>query len=63
MMLEFDYGGRKMYIRPPIIREKLIKRRFWFNKTEFYVDWEYCTLGPFKTYEEANDTIPKEYLK
>lgn len=62
-MIEFIYGEMKTYIKPPIIREKLIKRRFWFNKTEFYVDWEYCTLGPFKTYREAIDAIPRGYLE
>lgn len=63
MMIEFDYGERKTYIKPPLIREQLTKRRFWFNKIEFYVDWEYCTLGPFKTYKEANDAIPRGYLE
>ena len=47
MMIEFDYGERKTYIKPPLIREQLTKRRFWFNKIEFYVRLGILYIRPF----------------
>lgn len=46
------YGHKVTKFKPPVLREKIIKRRFWFSKKEYYIDWEYCTLGPM-TLEEA----------
>lgn len=58
MNIEFEYGEKTLILKPPVIREKIIKRHFWFDKVEYYVDWEYCILGPFKTYKDANDCLP-----
>jgi len=38
------------------LEEKIIKRKFWFDKKEYYVVCEFCRMGPF-TLEEAQYQI------
>lgn len=52
----FLYGEKKIILKPPVIKTVTIKRKFWFDKIEYYVDWEYCSIGPFKNYNDAYDT-------
>ncbi len=51
--ITFLYGEKTIVLKPPIIRTVVTKRKFWFDKVEYYVDWEYCSLGPFKNYDDA----------
>lgn len=53
--ITFIYGERKIILKPPVIRTVFIKRKFWFNKTEWYVDLGSCTVsvGPFERYSDA----------
>ncbi len=53
MNITFLYGEKIVTLKPPVIRTVVTKRRFWFDKTEYFVDLEYCSLGPFKKYEDA----------
>lgn len=52
------YGMKEIKLKAPVIRREIIKRKWWFNKEEYYVDWEYCTVGPFKTYKDAYESCP-----
>lgn len=45
------------YLKPPKIIEKIIKRKWWFDKIEYYVEWEFCCIGPYKSYDDAHDMI------
>lgn len=56
MLLEFLYGEIKIVFKAPIITHKTVKRKWWFDKIEYYIEYEYYTLGPMKL-EDA-----KEYL-
>lgn len=55
--ITFLYGEKKIEFKSPIITEALIKHKYWFGyKKVYYVDWEYCRLGPM-TLEEAEENI------
>lgn len=41
------YGEKKVIFKPPFISKTVIKRRFWFDKEEYWIEWEYCRQGPF----------------
>ncbi len=48
------YGEKKLVFKTPVIIERQIKRRFWFGyRKEYWIEWEYCTSGPYNNYEFA----------
>lgn len=51
------YGRKEIILKPPLIKKVIIKRKWWFNKIEYYVEWEYATWGPFRLYSDACDAI------
>ena len=55
--ITFLYGEKKIELKPPVITEELVKRKYWFGyKTVCYVDWKYCRIGPM-TLEDAEEHI------
>jgi len=47
------YGYAEFKVKPPMIRKEIIKRRFWFDKIKYWIDFEFCSLGPIDTLDEA----------
>lgn len=55
--ITFLFGEKKIELKPPIITEELVKRKYWFGyKKIYYVDWEYCRIGPMRL-EDAEEEI------
>lgn len=60
--IEFLFGEKKIILKPPVITKELVKRKYWFGyKEQYYVDWEYCRMGPMKL-EEAQEHINLAFI-
>jgi hypothetical protein len=55
--MKIEYGHIKLKPIVYSIRQKTIVR-FWFlNKTEYYVECDYSSIGPFDTLAEAQQML------
>ena len=51
------YGNKTIKFKPPTITRELIKRKYWFGyKEQYYIDYEYCRLGPMNL-KDAEEQI------
>jgi hypothetical protein len=56
-IIQILYGDMELVIKPPCIVERLIKRRFWFDKIEYWIELEFVSMGPFSNYNEAQSHL------
>ena len=58
---EILFGTKELIIKPLVILKVVINRKFWFDKIEYWIEWEYVRLGPYKSYSEASDMLAMYY--
>ena len=56
--LEILYGNMEVSITlPKLSTEIQLKKFLWFEWSTkvYYIDYEFCRVGPYKDYDEANE--------
>jgi len=51
------FGTKELVIKPPVIEKKIIPRKFWFNKIEYWIVFEYVAMGPYKSHSQAYEVM------
>ncbi len=51
--IQILYGEIKYEPPKYWVEEEIIKRRFWFNKIQYWAHSEFMKLGPYDSFDEA----------
>lgn len=47
MNITFEFGEKELKFQLPYIIRKRTRRKWWFDKLEYYIVYEFCKTGPY----------------